>query len=205
MWKNLGIKQALYFFMIRIHVVYWFFRQVNDAGDSYTYKWNPCTPIGCVKGTKPTAAVCQTSTNGKYTYDCGDQSTALFSYTNNVLTMTFDADPRKSIITCACGNTESFVLTEDSNPYLFTFTSKCCCPNGCGGGGLSFGSILLIIFFVSLAAYFIFGFVFMKFVKKAEGKDTIPNYTFWTGLPADVKDGLTFVKGKLTSKSYSQI
>jgi hypothetical protein len=38
-----------------------------------------------------------------------------------------------------------------------------------------------------LAAYFIFGAIYMKFVKKSSGKDLIPNIGFWSGLPGDVK------------------
>ena len=42
-------------------------------------------------------------------------------------------------------------------------------------------------FFVLLTSYFVGGFVYLKFVKKSQGKETIPNVTFWTSLPSDVK------------------
>jgi hypothetical protein len=81
--------------------------------------------------------------------------------------------------------------------------------DGGSGDGLSFGSILLIMydslfkyeiiiqlanikvqissFFTTLVTYFLGGFVFLKFVKKNSGKDLIPNYGFWTSIPGDVK------------------
>ncbi len=73
------------------------------------------------------------------------------------------------------------------------FTNKCCCPNKCSGssgggtGSLSFGSILLIIGFSMAAIYFIGGFIFYKFVKKANGMEALPNHTFWVSLPTDIK------------------
>jgi hypothetical protein len=60
-------------------------------------------------------------------------------------------------------------------------------------------------FFPGLAAYFIIGALYLKFVKHNSGAELIPNRGFWTSLPGDVKDGATFVKSKFISKSYSQI
>jgi hypothetical protein len=71
--------------------------------------------------------------------------------------MTFTAQQRSSVITCKCGKSESLQLDDGSNPYLFTFTSPCCCPskdgkcsgggggNGGNGDGLSLGSVFLIM------------------------------------------------------------
>jgi hypothetical protein len=81
----------------------------------------------------------------------------MFNY-NESLQMTFTSkQSRSSVITCKCGKSESFQLEEDSNPYVFTFTSPCCCPskdgkcsgggggNGGNGDGLSLGSVLFSI------------------------------------------------------------
>ena len=45
-------------------------------------------------------------------------------------------------------------------------------------------------FFSILIVYFIVGAVVMKFVKKAEGKEIIPNLTFWKAVPVLVKVSL---------------
>ena len=42
--------------------------------------------------------------------------------------------------------------------------------------------------------YFIAGVVFMKFVKKAEGKEVIPNVSFWAALPVLIKVSLSTLK-----------
>jgi hypothetical protein len=41
--------------------------------------------------------------------------------------------------------------------------------------------------FPDLAAYFIVGVFYMKFARKASGKELIPNADFWSRLPGDVK------------------
>ena len=42
-------------------------------------------------------------------------------------------------------------------------------------------------FFVCVLVYFVGGFLFLKFYKKNEGTDAIPNYEFWKDLPAKIK------------------
>merc|ERR1712050_468611 len=86
--------------------------------------------------------------------------------------------------------------------YMFDITYEGFCPGsagGGGGGGLSDGSILLIVFFVVIVVYFIAGMLFLKFVKKNEGAEIIPNKSFWTALPGLIKDGFLFFFGKCRS------
>jgi len=40
---------------------------------------------------------------------------------------------------------------------------------------------------VLVSVYFVGGLLFMKFVKKAEGTDLIPNYNIWIGLIGNFK------------------
>jgi hypothetical protein len=42
-------------------------------------------------------------------------------------------------------------------------------------------------FFSLLFAYFVGGFVFLKFVKHEEGAKVIPNVDFWVGIPGNAK------------------
>lgn len=46
--------------------------------------------------------------------------------------------------------------------------------------GLSTGSILLIIFFVSVSVYLIIGILYNMFVAKESGWNTVPHINFWT-------------------------
>ena len=45
-------------------------------------------------------------------------------------------------------------------------------------------------FFSLFFVYLIAGVAFMKFVKKAEGKEVVPNVNFWTALPELIKVSL---------------
>ncbi|CAF1091801.1 unnamed protein product [Brachionus calyciflorus] len=182
----------------------------TDTDNDYDYKFNPCSPITCISGARPTSAACQISTDGKVQYNLGDQSTAVLTYSSNLL-MKFSSGEKTTIIQCLCDNSEKFSFSEERpiNTYKFTFSSPCCCPNGCSGkkpekGGLSFGSIILIIFFSCVAAYLIGGFVFLKFVKKASGTDTIPNYAFWASVPSDVKAGFSYSISRVRGSQYNQ-
>ncbi|KAK3097066.1 hypothetical protein FSP39_006078 [Pinctada imbricata] len=56
---------------------------------------------------------------------------------------------------------------------------------------LSAGSVLIIIFFVSLTIYFLFGSVF-NYCRGYRGKDVIPQSEFWVDLPVLVADGIIF-------------
>merc|ERR1712136_123617 len=57
-------------------------------------------------------------------------------------------------------------------------------------GGLSGGSILLIIFFSVMFVYILTGTLFMKFKRNAIGSEMFPNKSFWTNCPGLVKDGV---------------
>jgi len=127
---------------------------------------------------------------------------------------------RKSIVTFLCDanvgtlTPTEFVwnLTETGTQgnlvYGFTLNHRVGCPLGYGGGGgssskksgLSGGTIFIIILICVTAVYFVGGIVFLKFVKKEEGKNIIPNVGFWSALPGLVKDGAVFSFRKITCK-----
>lgn len=77
-------------------------------------------------------------------------------------------------------------------------------PGFCGGGGaggLTAGGVMLIILVVCAVVYFAGGFVFCRFARHKEGKEAIPNYEFWTDLPALIKDGVRFAISPCTGGS----
>jgi len=63
-------------------------------------------------------------------------------------------------------------------------------------GGLSAGSIILIVLFVSLILYIVAGVVWNKKKKGATGKELLPNHEFWFGFPGLVKDGFKYFVSK---------
>jgi len=96
--------------------------------------------------------------------------------------------------------------------YTISANTKYACPIAAGasgkpaGGGLSGGSIFLIIFFTVSATYLLVGIVVKWRVYNATGVEMIPNTEFWVGLPGLVRDGIIFVKNKVTgAEGYSAL
>jgi len=79
---------------------------------------------------------------------------------------------------------------ENPTYYANAYAGKCYRTSPSGSSSLSGGSILLILFFVSLSIYLLAGAAFMKVKRNALGAEVIPNKTFWASLPGLVKDGL---------------
>lgn len=48
--------------------------------------------------------------------------------------------------------------------------------------GLSTGSILLLIFFISVSIYLIVGIAYNSFVAKKSGYDLIPHFNVWSAI-----------------------
>jgi hypothetical protein len=116
----------------------------------------------------------------------------------------------------------TFVSEDPSSlTYKLTWNRPEACGSGCGATqspgaptpsgqtngpavpstGLSTGWYVFIFLWVFVAVYFIGGAIFMATVKGARGVEVVPNLTFWTELPALIKDGFRFVGGKMTRKS----
>ena len=65
------------------------------------------------------------------------------------------------------------------------------------GGGIG-GVIFIIIVLAGSSVYFAGGFIFNWKVKHLEGRERIPHLDFWTGLPGLIKEGVRFLKAKVT-------
>ncbi len=157
-----------------------------------------CTPTG--------QGVCQQGANGKW-YGCGTFASVNYTDTPKLgggLLVTYGkgqpcgSNPRTSKITIACGTSEALVfntVVEDVGcVYTMSMEAKAACPTN-GKGGLG-GWIFVIIVTVGFAVYCIAGAIF-GYVKGARGKEMIPNLSFWTDLPALIKDGAFFAKDKV--------
>ncbi|XP_054262706.1 uncharacterized protein LOC128986380 [Macrosteles quadrilineatus] len=73
-------------------------------------------------------------------------------------------------------------------------------------GGLSMGSVLVIMLLVFTLVYFGGGMLTLRILRGAEGKEMIPNIDFWTDLPYLVRDGVLFtLNGFRPQTSYDRI
>jgi len=127
-----------------------------------------------------------------------------------VLQYTNGADQRETEIDFICDATAGigapkYVLENPQHHYTFAWQSQFACP-GTGGGGISPGSILLIIVVCLIVVYLVAGLIFNKFKRGLNGIELIPNVTFWTSIPGLVKDGVMFIVNKVRSRGgYTQM
>ncbi|KAK0043563.1 Cation-dependent mannose-6-phosphate receptor [Biomphalaria pfeifferi] len=185
--------------------------EFNASDKDYTYYLHPCNvPPPICKNQQMTA--CQISKSNNVTYGIathngnqidGDPETGNFSITNKY-------DTRTSIVYVVCGSEEATFLDIEPNPFItykFTLTTRYgCIPQNSSGNGLSVGSVLAILFFVFFLIYLVGGVLFLKFVRKAEGIEMIPNIEFWKDLPSLIKDGMVFTfRGCKAESTYEKI
>ena len=138
----------------------------------------------------------------QYHQSGGTQASVSYGFSGDKLQMKFSSSSYSSVITFTCSDEPgygTFNMQANGLTLTGTLSSSYACfqsPSS-SSSGLSFGDILLIIFFCSLALYFIVGMLFQAFVRKQRGLDLVPNRAFWTGLPKNVKDGGQFVVAKV--------
>ncbi|RMZ97528.1 cation-dependent mannose-6-phosphate receptor-like [Brachionus plicatilis] len=178
-----------------------------DIVGDYKFFYNPCTPIPCNQ-TK-TSAICQKSLDNKYEFNIGILATLTLSYNNSLLIHFNGNDNRITTINCECSEREkdlTFVKEDPLKIYVFELNSKWCCPRD-EKKGLSFGSLILILFFSVFTSYLVFGFIFLKYFKKKTGNETIPNYDFWSLMGRNIKEGMSFTLSKIKgdSSAYDKI
>lgn len=201
------------------------FTSIKDP-QGYLNDWNPCVAKPCGSSGKSDVSICQTSINKPgaqaSSFVNGYLHTATFigevgknlvlHYTGDNATLTSGVTKlRESSILLICvPDSPSNVLTAQGETqtgnvnYKFTLRS----PHACLvlNGGLSAGSVLLILFFVAVLVYVIGGVLFLRFYRGASGVEMIPNYEFWKDFPFLVKDGMVFTfRGCKSDTTYSQI
>jgi len=100
----------------------------------------------------------------------------------------------------------SFLNENPKLHYNFAWPTQYACPtNVVISGGLSGGSIILIVLLVLVVAYLVAGILFNKFKRQLNGLELIPNFEFWAAIPLLVKDGFVFVMNKTIRRGYQQV
>ncbi|XP_071102681.1 cation-dependent mannose-6-phosphate receptor-like [Haliotis cracherodii] len=181
---------------------------IPGAG-SDKYFYNPCKDFteGGVTG------VVIQQQGGVY-YVTADDNTATFSGDPDLGTLTLSYQHaeggiiRISKVKLVCMEGTNQLIFNGEDPklnYKFTLNTESVCIPG-SQSGLSTGSILVILFFVLLVAYLIAGILFLRFIRKAEGLELVPNYDFWTAIPSLIRDGIYFtLRGFKTESTYEKI
>ncbi|KAL4222526.1 hypothetical protein ACF0H5_018565 [Mactra antiquata] len=189
----------------------------GDDGSKYSY--NPCYPFsegqGCAQ-----AAACELDQLGnadvigeaqsaKFTYDGSDVIVG-YSAGHGILTTT------QITLKCdhsACTPSLKAAGSSGLNLYALTLTTVCACPGGCdengpiscttGGtaGGLSAGSLILVILATFVFIYLVGGTLFLALGRNARGTEMVPNVSFWTSLPGLIKDGFMFTLRPCTRRN----
>ncbi|XP_076434768.1 uncharacterized protein LOC143274741 [Babylonia areolata] len=189
------------------------------APTGFKFYFSPCKPLkqpncnAAFPGVD--LAVCQEvpqSGGPSQYYNAGETKTLTFSGSLPTLSITYTASSggRKSIVALNCSSEVPSLTAGDESPvltYNFVLKQSATCPKSVEeSSGLSTGSILVIIFFVLFIVYWVGGFLFMKFVRRAEGLEVIPNYEFWKEIPLLIRDGVTFtLRGCKGESTYEKI
>ncbi|BFY98709.1 hypothetical protein BsWGS_01749 [Bradybaena similaris] len=189
--------------------------EATVAKPKTTYYWKPCQDFalaGVTAGSIQQAA-------GSYSVDIGIHNQAscdviVTSGNGNIrFNMMSKDDTKFTHVTCSCGtgNKLKFTNEKPANEFNFLFTSKVCCPNSSPPPSdhvtatISPGTVVLIVFFSSFIAYFILGTVFQVAVRKAEGRERIPNVSMWAALPSLVLSGFIFTFTRGRRSGYGKI
>nr|XP_058969865.1 cation-dependent mannose-6-phosphate receptor-like [Pocillopora verrucosa] len=202
----------------------------DDKQSTYSYNWNPCTPFSSSSGCKDTL-LCQKVPNKYYavatavsSFDENSDGSINITYKPVISSLDYT---RKAIIVLKCDQSqdrgkfspfhEDDMTTSKKSLYTATFSTKYACIESGGRGGLSTGSILLIVFFSLVLIYFIAGLLYNKIHKGVSSfPEMIPNHSFWGDFPFLVKDGCVFtfqgiagcckrLSMKVTGDSYAEI
>ncbi|KAH3720317.1 uncharacterized protein LOC127855608 [Dreissena polymorpha] len=201
----------------------------GTGADEYSY--NPCDPF---TETKPSVSEshCQNVAaclfiyiDGDYQlYDTGVQNSVTFStvpgtslgikdHPENVVVAKYTsgdgARQTEVVLVCNPENNQTAFYTLGEVPsakplYRHILVSPFACFVS-KTGALSAGSIVLIIFFSLLLAYFLFGVTINRFGRNQTGSDVIPQKAFWISLPTLVKDGSLFVVTRGRHKPYAAV
>jgi len=187
-----------------------------------TFDWNPCTPFTIEKANSECkdVMVCQIiafedppaipAGTKDTSFSVDDEGNVVILYGGSKDNKGYT---RQAEITLMCdqstngtkpGSFSERKTSSSSSIYSTTFTSKYGCATGGSSGGLSVGSILLIIFFPLVVMYVIIGILINRYGRGIESMpELLPNHSFWADFPFLVKDGVVFTYGGIKSACSS--
>ncbi|CAH3167376.1 unnamed protein product [Pocillopora meandrina] len=208
------------------------FTGMKDTDDKpNVYSWNPCTKFKEPDTNCEDALLCQ-ETPSKDSYTVAKEVSSFDENSDGSINITYTPCTvpsqkdfiREAIIVLMCDHTEDRgkfsqflehkIIPDKKSLYTATFSTKYACFES---GGLSTGSILLIVFFPLVLIYFIAGLLYNKIHKGVSSfPEMIPNHSFWGDVPFLVKDGCVFtfqgiagcckrVSMKVKGDSYAEI
>ncbi|GAB1599778.1 cation-dependent mannose-6-phosphate receptor-like [Argonauta hians] len=170
--------------------------QVVDMVDKYTYNIGICTAV-MENADQDDIAVLQIQKDRTSTVIGNITNTRLLDG-NNWVSIEYrnNYNKKSALLMVICDKTATNddpqiqVVTQDysvsNKQYVFTLLHECVCKKS---PSISVGSIIVIVFFGSVVAYFVIGFLYMRFVLEAKGLEQIPNYEFWRDFGNLVADG----------------
>eukprot|EP01133_Synstelium_polycarpum_P011627 gene11627-13575_t len=204
----------------------------NVLSNGFNYHWAYCAAAkNCGADNTVTACQVKISTGTLNPTPIGTLSTQKFQTINNGVDLIYNASAtsptcknglvRSMMIHMTCGTTDmsfSTVTEPVSCQYEVDVVTCHACKGGCDGkgpsgdgakkGGMGGGWIFIIILVVCSVVYVAGGAIFNFKVKGLRGAETIPNAAFWKDLPGLMKDGVFFIKSKISgtpSGSYQQV
>ncbi|XP_078281908.1 uncharacterized protein LOC144608219 [Rhinoraja longicauda] len=113
-----------------------------------------------------------------------------FNYDNKskILTVTYSASPsssRRTVVRYICSSSRSVTPSQEpENPDVLwiSINSPCACPNSCKPPEVGPGTIILVVFSITITAYFLFGLCAFDPVRTPNGIEIIPKENIWLSL-----------------------
>ncbi|XP_069841971.1 uncharacterized protein [Dendropsophus ebraccatus] len=171
-------------------------REVEGKSVEQWVTFSPCKPFSepmaltncshvavCVVSREAEESAPQYTGFGKH-----DGNEFIYSNESKVLSVTYRASeesPLRAVVhyNCSTVSTVTFPVLEDITEVLeISVQSPCACPSSCQAEDVGPGNIILIMFTVSLAAYFLFGASSLRSMQTSEESYTNPEPHFWCAI-----------------------
>lgn len=162
-------------------------------------QWNPCTGF-TVEKDNDVAVSFGFSVAERIVFGHQQNSSFIKYHEADALIYKGDNTTSRIYLYCEEGAKPTFTFISITN-YVLEGAYQGPCSWKTEEKSISTGSIILITFFVILIIYFVIGWVVNVYVRKAEGYEKIPNYSFWSKLPSLIKDGCIYTCRKKSAKS----
>ncbi|XP_032904610.1 uncharacterized protein LOC116990771 isoform X2 [Amblyraja radiata] len=174
----------------------------SSSGDSdlnILYSFSPCRPFSepfMFASDCSDVAVClifryqaQGRENVNF-HNYGRHKLNEFNYDNKskILTVTYSASPsssRQTVVRYICSSSRSVTPSQEpENPDVLwiSIDSPCACPNSCKPTDVGPGTIILVVFSITITAYFLFGLCAFDPVRTPNGIEIIPKENIWLSL-----------------------